>query len=403
MYHSSGVYCEILKHLAEGTGNYRAKMGMIIFQNPMMAVPGTATVAKALANLEFLVVNDIFLSETAQFADIVVPGTTYLERYDWNTPWITWPTLALRQPVVKPLFGQPAEYEFVAELGRRLGLTDKDGKEFFRMGAVSGKRIENLTEWYEEYLSNESMGGAPKMTLQQIKELPGATWVDKKGTKYEKYRAEVPADKMAKAAIVKVKVGDVEVKHIYDKPKEDGGKRIGTMIGGKPLRGFFTPTGKVEFVLNALAGKKDAEGKDCPDLPVYQPRDWQPDAEFPLYLINWKESTHTHARTQNNRWLVELKPENPLQIHKRTAERLGIKEGDAVSVESKYGKTLAKAHVTEEIHPDVVGLQHGFGHWAFGVIAKGAGTSDSDLRPCRAEPYAGQAMHKQCCVRVRKA
>lgn len=37
------------------------------------------------------------LSEAAEFADIVVPGTTYLERYDWNTLWVTWPVLCLRQ------------------------------------------------------------------------------------------------------------------------------------------------------------------------------------------------------------------------------------------------------------------------------------------------------------------
>ncbi|MFN3484616.1 MAG: molybdopterin-dependent oxidoreductase [Planctomycetota bacterium] len=402
LFHKSGVYCEIFKKLAEGTGNYPAKMAMIIFQNPLMSVPGTETVAKALSNLEFVVVNDIYLSETAQFADIVVPGTTYLERYDWNTHWVTWPALGLRQPVVKPLFGQPAEYEFIAELGRRLGLKDKDGKEFFWIGALSGKRLENVTAWYEEYLSNESKNGAPKLTLEEIKALPGATWVDRAGTRYEKFKEEIPVEKMAKAVLVKVKVGDLEVEHIYDKPKEQGGKRIGTVVDGRPVRGFMTPTGKVEFVLTLLAGKKDARGRPCPDLPVYVPRDWQPDERYPLYLINWKESTHTHTRTQNNRWLVELTPENPLKINRKTALKMGIREGDLVWVESKYGKVRARAHLTEEIHPEVVGLQHGFGHWAMGRVAKGRGTSDALLRSTQADPVGGQALHKECCVRVYK-
>jgi len=403
MFHKSGVYCEIFKKLAEGKGNYPAKMAMIIFQNLVMSVPGTETVAKALSNLEFVVVNDIFLSETAQFADIVVPGTTYLERYDLNSHWVTWPVLGLRQPVVKPIFGQPAEYEFVAELGRRLDLRDKEGRNFFWIGPLSGKRIENITEWYEDYLSNELKNGEPKMTLEEIKVLPGATWVDKGGTKYEKYKKELPAEVVAQATLVKANVADQEVVQIYDKPKDQGGKRIGTMLDGKPCKGFNTPTGKVEFVLNALTGKKDAEGKPCADLPVYEPRDWQPDATYPLYLINWKEAPHTHTRTQNNRWLLELKPENPLQINRRTAEKLGIRDGDAVWVESKFGKVKARAHVTEEIHPEVVGLQHGFGHWAMGEAAKGRGTSDAALRPTRADPIAGQAMHKQCCVRVYRA
>lgn len=403
LYHKSGVYCEIFNKLAEGKGNYKAKMAMIVFQNPMMSVPGSERVGRALSNLEFVVVNDIFLSETAQFADIVVPGTTYFERYDWNNHWVTWPVLGLRQPVVKPLFGQPAEYEFVAELGRRLRLRDKNGKEFFRIGAVSGKKIENLTEWYEEYLSKEVLEGEPKMSLEQVKALPGATWVDKKGTQYEKYKKELAQDKMASAVRVTATVDGREIVQILDKPKDKEGKRIGTMIGGKPLRGFSTPTGKVEFVLTALQGKKDAEGKPCPDLPVYEPRDWQPDAEYPLFLINWKESTHTHTRTQNNLWLLELKPDSPLQINPKTAGKLAIKEGDAVWVESKYGKVKATAHLTEDIHPEVVGLQHGFGHWALGEAAKGRGTSDSTLRPTRADPIGGQALHKQCCVKLYRA
>ncbi|MBI3269819.1 MAG: molybdopterin-dependent oxidoreductase [Planctomycetes bacterium] len=403
MFHGSGVYCEIFKKLAEGTGNYPAKMGMIVFQNPMMSVPGTETVAKALSNLEFLVVNDIFLSETAQFADIVVPGTLFLERYDWNTQWVTWPVLALRQPVVKPIFGQPAEYEFICELGRRLGLRDQDGKEFFRIGALSGRPVESLSAWYEEYLSSESKNGAPKMTLEEIKALPGATWVDKGGTKYEKYRKEMSTEDLAKATCVKTQVGGIEVEQLWDKPKDQGGKKIGTRIGGKAVKGFATPTGKVEFVLTCLTGKKDAEGKPCADLPVYEPRDWQPDAQYPLYLINWKEATHTHSRTQNNRWLLELQPGNPLQVNTKTGARLGLRDGDQAWVESKFGKMKVTVHLTEEIHPEVVGTQHGFGHWALGEEAKGRGSSDSGLRPTRADPIGGQAMHKQCCVRIYRA
>lgn len=403
MFHKSGVYCEIFKKLAEGTGNYSAKMAMIVFQNPLMSVPGTEMVAKALSNLEFVVVNDIFLSETAQFADIVIPGTTYLERYDWNTHWVTWSVLGLRQPVVKPIFDQPTEYEFVTELGRRLGLKDKEGHEFFWIGAVSGKRIEDKTAWYEEYLSKEAMEGGPKMTLEQIKALPGATWVDSKGTQYEKHKSEIPADKMAKAVVVKATVDGAVVEQIFDKPKEEGGKRIGTMLGGKPLKGFMTPTGKVELVLTTLQGKNDAEGKPCADLPVYEPRDWQPDAKYPLYLINWKEASHTHTRSQNNRWLLEIKSDNPLQVHAKTGQKLGLSEGEEVWVESKYGRVRAKVHLTEGIHPEVVGFQHGFGHWALGEAARGRGTSDAPLRPTRAEAIAGQAIHKQCCVRIVKA
>lgn len=394
--HGSGVYCQSFSNLAEGKGPYKPKMAMIVFQNPMMAVPGTEKIAQGLSNLEFVMVNDIFLSETALMADIVIPGTLYLERYDLNTHWVTWPVLGLRQPVVKPLFGQPTEYEFVTELGRRLELKDEHGEDVFWAGRISGGRIEDKTKWYEEFLSKELKEGEPKITLEELKALPGAVWVSKKGTRYEKYKDLISAEKVADSI--------VEENIVYSK-KADGSKdqAIGFLkADGTALKGFATSSRKIEFYNAKLAKKNDATGKPVNALPVYEPRDWQPDANYPFYAINWKESTHTHTRTQNNSYLMELKPENPLMINASIAETNGFNDGDPVWVESIYGKVKAKVKLTNGIHPEVVGLQHGFGHWALGAIAKGAGTSDAALRPCKADPLSGQAIHKQCCVKIYK-
>ena len=144
-------------------------------------------------------------------------------------------------------------------------------------------------------------------------------------------------------------------------------------------------------------------GQPVDPLPVYTPRNWQPDDEYPLYLINWKEASHTHARTQNNAWLVEIKPDNPLIIHPDTAAHYGIADGDQVWVESLYGRVKARVKASRRMHPEVVGLQHGFGNTALGGQARDRGTSDAWLRPTKADPLSGQAMHKQTCVRLRKA
>jgi hypothetical protein len=55
------------------------------------------------------------------------------------------------------------------------------------------------------------------------------------------------------------------------------------------------------------------------------------------------------------------------------------------------------------MHPEVVGLQHGFGHSALGRLAKGRGTRDGILRPTKADPLSGMSLHKEACVRVRPA
>lgn len=61
-------------------------------------------------------------------------------------------------------------------------LVTKDGKKFFEIGPATGEKIYNLTKWYENYLSKELLEGKPKITLQQLKELPSAVLIDNKVT-----------------------------------------------------------------------------------------------------------------------------------------------------------------------------------------------------------------------------
>lgn len=357
MGHGSGVYTQLFQNLADGK-HYTPEVLFVVFQNPMMSVPGTQQVAKALQRIKTVVVVDTHLSETAAMADYVIPGSNYLERYDLNAHWVTWPTLGLRQPVVPPRNGVLPEYETVVALGRRLGIADADGKRFFDVGPFSKQPIAGTKEWYEDYLSNEIFHAGPKMTLAELKKLPGATWVDRsQGTRYEKY-----------------------------------------LKGG-----FKTPTGKVQFVDRELAKKVDAAGKPISALPEYRDRDWMPDADYPLYLVSWKEASHTHSRTQNNPLLLDIKGSNPLLLHPETAARLGLADGDRVTMESPYGSTSGVLSLTERMHREVVGMQSGFGHTRLGRLAKGRGTFDGMLRPTKGDPISGMALHKETCVRLRKA
>jgi len=455
--HASGVYGRGFERLLDGSGPYTPKIGTCIFQNLVMSGPGSDRVAEAIKKLEMFVVVDTNESETARFADYLIPGTHYLERYDVNSHWVTWSVLGLRQPVVGGtaqapskyafrggIHGQMAEYEFVAALGRELGLKDKDGNDFFRIGALSREPVESLTEWYEEQLSNELKTGAPGKTLEEIKALPGAVWVDEKGTTYEKYAAALKSklvldpdgtvwDKPAgdpkrkQQAIVfdgelwttreaegGVKVGRVikdqawftDGDKLLDGPKLEGKKpkQIGYAMGGAdPRRGFFTPSGRFEFANPKFADKKDATGTPVDPVPTHKPRDWMPDEDFPLYLINWKEASHTHTRSQNNPLLMAIKGSNRLRIHRDTAANLGLADGDEAVVESKFGSTKAVLEVTTAIHPEVVGAQHGFGHRALGRVARDQGSAFGHLNAIRYDPLSGQATHKEICVRVRKA
>ena len=61
-------------------GSGRIKAMYIMGENPVVSDPNTSHVIKALNNLEFLVVQDIFLTETAAYADIVLPAAAYAEK-----------------------------------------------------------------------------------------------------------------------------------------------------------------------------------------------------------------------------------------------------------------------------------------------------------------------------------
>ncbi|MBW6517954.1 MAG: molybdopterin-dependent oxidoreductase [ANME-2 cluster archaeon] len=376
--HESGVIVETLNTMQKGTGPYQPKVGVVMHQNLVMSVPGTENVIEAMKSLEFLAVVDTHMSETAELADLVLPGTHYLERYDLVNNWTTWPSVSLRQPVIEPRFGQPVEYEFIIELGRRLGLRETDGNLFFN----------NLV--YEEYLSRELENGAPGITLEELKELPGATWTDPEGTKFKKY------DKIIRLS------GSSDVDEngvVHDKD----GKPIGVMIWDRYHAGFETPTRKFELYSGTLGNTKDANGDPIPPIPEYKAADIKPDYEYPLYLINWKEVSHTGVRTQNNIWLDELKHSNYLAIHPETAERLNIRTGDPVWIETKNVKDKGTALLTDRIHPEVVGMQHGFGHWNMGEVANGNGTNDYQFYNTAADPVSGNALANEMIVKVYRA
>ena len=67
---------EIIGSVLEGGVRGMYMMG----ENPFMSDPNTNKVRKALSALDFLVVQDIFITETAEFADVILPATSYLEK-----------------------------------------------------------------------------------------------------------------------------------------------------------------------------------------------------------------------------------------------------------------------------------------------------------------------------------
>lgn len=104
-----------------------------------------------------------------------------------------------------------------------------------------------------------------------------------------------------------------------------------------------------------------------------------------LILTTFKINVHTHSRTQNCKWLMEIYHENPAWINAATANRLGIQENDWIKLESRIGELVTKAKITQGVHPNAISISHHLGHWAFGEYASGKKSSvhvenDSDTK-----------------------
>ena len=89
-------------------------------ENPFLSDPNINKVRKALAQLDFLVVQDIFLTETCEFADVILPATTMLEKDGTYTN--TDRRVQLGRKVLTPPGQARQDWEIIQEMSNRIGL-----------------------------------------------------------------------------------------------------------------------------------------------------------------------------------------------------------------------------------------------------------------------------------------
>jgi thiosulfate reductase/polysulfide reductase chain A len=102
---------------------YPVKGWFVYATNLLYAMPDPQETIRAIQALDLLVVVDVIPSEIAGWADVVLPESTYLERYDeLNVEWFREPFVALRQPVVHAPHAQKPNWWIARQLARKLGL-----------------------------------------------------------------------------------------------------------------------------------------------------------------------------------------------------------------------------------------------------------------------------------------
>jgi thiosulfate reductase/polysulfide reductase chain A len=108
-----------------GQSQYQIKGWMVYGTNLIQALPDPRNTEKAIQELDFIAAIDVLPTEITGWADVVLPESTYLERFDdvW-APAYKEPFIAFRQAAVKPMYDSRPGWWIAKELANRLGLAD---------------------------------------------------------------------------------------------------------------------------------------------------------------------------------------------------------------------------------------------------------------------------------------
>jgi anaerobic selenocysteine-containing dehydrogenase len=331
-------------------------------------------------------------SETAYFADYVLPMGLAAERHDvhsYETHDAQW--LGFRQPVLRAArerLGQPKpadsrsvnpgevweENEFWIELSWRI---DGDGemgiRRHFESRKSPGAKL-GVDEYYG-FIFENSVPGLPERAAEEG--LEPLEYMRRFGC-FE-VRSKIPAlhaEEVPPAELADLHVDDLGraytrapkpagpniVPMPTPDPDPEGRRLVGIEVDGRILRGFPTPSGRLEFYSSTLARWGWPEYA----LPTYIQSHIHPQRLEPGQMVlipTFRLPVQIHTRSANAKWLDEIAHTNPLWIHPLDAERIGVGTGDLVRVETEIGHFVVKAWVTEGIRAGVVACSHHMGRW----------------------------------------
>jgi assimilatory nitrate reductase catalytic subunit len=299
--------------------------------NPLVSLPDSDFVRAQLERLEFYVAIDFFLNDTARYAHVVLPGSQQEE--DEGTVTTTEGRIVKINRAVASPGDARQDWRIIQDIARALGRPH--GFEF------AGPR-----EIFDE-LRRASAGG--------IADYAGVTW-----ERVERERGV-----------------------FWPCPTEDhpGTPRLFEPGSWNPVaRGagpFYFPDGKARFLPAA-----------------YQPPTEDTDAEYPFILTTGRVVSQFLSGTQTRRIgpLLDHYPAPRVELHATLAGRLGIANGDRVTVETRRGAFTAPALVVETIRPDTLFVPY---HWP-------GAQSINRLTIAAQDPISKIPEYKACAARLHR-
>lgn len=275
------------------------KMAWVERGNPIPQNPETGTVIEAFRALEFRVVVEQFLTDTAREADVILPAKTMFEQTDvigayWH------PYLQLKQKVLEP----PGEVRPETEIYRALA----------------------------------PLVGIPEDGLAQ---------------RFPTGDAEVDAFLRGKLA----RYPEITLEGLADKPVLAPGHQEIAFSD----HSFPTPSGKIELCSSEARERWGVD--ELPDYnePEESVRRDSPESQrFPLYLMTPNTKNRIHSQFNNLRMIRRLSPEPVAGVAPDDAEARGIAEGTRIRIFNDRGSLEVKATIDPGIRPGCVCVTNGW-------------------------------------------
>jgi anaerobic selenocysteine-containing dehydrogenase len=322
---------------------------------------------ETLAGLDLVVVVDHQMTETATWADVVLPATTWYEKTDLTATPLH-PFLQLQQPAIEPVGEARSELSIWRELVGRIA-PDK-AAQYFQMDEEAA---------IEAILAAGGGPGGPTegITLDQLKAGP--------------VRLNVPDPDIPFQA---------QIRDLAPFPPR-------SLPATLQQTAAFIPTGRIEFYKEEARfrelGEQVPTYREPFDDGVHDPRQW------PLALLTPHSKWRIHSSYANNEWLEEIHGGRPeVFISEADAAARGIATGDEVRVWNTRGEVVAWAHVSQSEQPGSVTLYEG---WWPRQFRKGKGVNEltsSAVNPIHEVHFVGNMWApstgwKDCRCQIEKA
>jgi anaerobic selenocysteine-containing dehydrogenase len=348
-----------------GPGQLRALI--VSAGNPVLSVPGSQQLERALGSLELQVGIDLYLNETHRHADYVLPAASFYERDDLPialseiqlTPFVQW-----TDAVAAPRGEAREDWQIIDELARRLGFAAMTGPLTRFIGTSRGARL----------AVRALAPGARRMTPNRLVDLLLRAGRD--------------------------------------------GDHFGLRRGGLSLAKLrATPRGVVlaPHVETGVAGKRikhrDSRVHLGDDRIADELRrlldDPEPDADLPLLMIGRREVRSHNSWMHNTPRFEDGTRRHRVLVNPVDALAAGIADGEVVRIVSAHGRIDVPAELTDDIAPGTIAVPHGWGHrgggWRTANAAGGANVNElTSARPEDLEQLSGMAHLNGVAVRLEK-